>query len=480
MKPRSPVVSILGHVDHGKTTLLDFIRKSRITAKEHGGITQKIGAYEVETGIKGYPTDKITFIDTPGHEAFTKLRSRGAEVSDIAILVIDAKDSLKPQTVESISHIKSANISFVVALNKVDLPDANPEKVKNDLMKHEVIVEGKGGQVPVVEISAKTGKGVSELLEALLLISSTLNLQYSESASPKAFIIETKKDKRGIVATCVIKDGSLKIGDAVFAESLGAKVRSMINDLGQQLREVHPSTPFELLGFSEMPEVGSTITTTQGETVEKTAQKEKRKFDLESLLATPQEAKKIGLIIKAESQGSVEAINASLDKTDSFEIILSSVGDINKSDIFLAKTTKAIIIGFNVKTEKDAEELAKQEKVVIKSYNIIYELLEELTEVSDLMREKEQAEVSLKGEAKILATFIIEGEKVFGIKVTKGKANLDDLTEVYRGDNLVGKSKIVSLKIRAKNVPEVKKDQEAGVIIPNVDIRVGDMIKFVL
>lgn len=479
MKPRPPVVSILGHVDHGKTTLLDFIRKSRITAKEHGGITQKIGAYEVLTGIKGYPTDKITFIDTPGHEAFTKLRLRGAEVSDIAILVIDAKDSVKPQTVESISHIREAKIPFIVSLNKIDLPEANPERVKNELMKHEVIVEGKGGKVPVLEISAKNGKGVPELLETILLLSSELNLQSDEKAEPKAYIIETKKDKRGVVATVVIKDGTLKTGQVIYADSLRAKVRSMINDLGKTVNEVRPSTPFELLGFGKLPEVGTLISTSPSEVKKQKEKLQQKEFNLDSLLKTD-ENKKLNLIIKADSQGSVEAIHSSLVKTGSFEIILSAVGDVNKSDILLAKTSRAIVIGFNVGKEKEAVDLAKQEKVIIKSYNIIYELLEELAEVSKLITEKERSEANLKGEAKVLATFIIQDEKVFGIKVTKGKANLGDPTEVYRDGALAGKSKIVSMKIRAKKVTEAKKDQEAGVIVPNIDIKVGDVLKFIL
>ena len=209
-KARPPVVAILGHVDHGKTTLLDYIRKTKITDKEHGGITQKIGAYEVSTGIKDYHTDKITFIDTPGHEAFTKLRLRGAEIADIALLIIDTKDSLKPQTVESISHISAAQTPFIVVLNKTDLPESNPEKVKIDLMKHEIVVEDKGGKTLSISISAKTGKGVDTLLESILLLSADLNLTYSPESPFQGYIIETKKDKRGIVASVIVKDGSLK------------------------------------------------------------------------------------------------------------------------------------------------------------------------------------------------------------------------------------------------------------------------------
>lgn len=481
---RSPVVAILGHVDHGKTSLLDFIRKSHIANKEHGGITQKIGAYEISTGIKGYATDKITFIDTPGHEAFSKLRARGANVADIAILIIDAKDSLKPQTVESIYHIKNAKIPFIVALNKTDLPDANPDKVKIDLLKHEVLTEDKGGDVVAIEISAKTGKGVNELLEGILLITSDLNLSYDPEKQPQAHIIETKKDKRGIVVSAIIKEGVLHVGDMIYTDDKKGKIRTMINDLGAPIKEATPSTPFELLGFEDMPEVGSIIQTIDNKTAKEFVQPEinSQKIDMEALLAKPkEEQKKLSLIIKADSQGSLEAIVQSLQKNDNIEIILSVVGDIHRSDIFLAKTTKAIVIGFSVVVDSEVRDLAKQEKVIIKTYSIIYELLEELTEVSDLMQEKEEREKSLKGEAKVLATFMIEGEKIYGIKVTKGKINMGDSIELYRDNQLIGKSRLVSLKTRAKTVQEVKRDQEGGMVFgPPLDIKVGDMVKSIL
>ncbi len=486
---RPPIVTILGHVDHGKTTLLDFIRQSRIADKEHGGITQKIGAYEISTDIKDYHTNKITFIDTPGHEAFSKLRARGANVADIAILIIDAKDSVMPQTIESISHIRSAKIPFIVALNKVDLPEANPEKVKKDLLKYEIQVEGMGGGIPVVPISAKTGKGVHELMESILLIASDLNLKYSQENPPRAIIIETKKNRRGVVVSTVIKDGVLKIGDLIINDGKKTKIRSMANDLGESLSQVVPSTPFELFGFAEMPEVGTVIslqsefsketshpatTVSQPSTISQTV-------DLEALLNPKKEEQKLSLVVKADSQGSLEAINQTLATNPHIEVVLAGVGDVHKSDIFLAKSTKSIIVGFAVDVSDEAQELAKQEKVIIKNYTIIYHLLEELTEVTNLLQEKKQQEKSLKGSAKILANFTIEGEKVFGVKITKGKINLGDSLEVYREDNLIGKTKLVSLKVRAKVVQEVKKDQEAGMILsPSLDFRVGDMIKCIL
>ncbi len=485
-KARPPIVAILGHVDHGKTTLLDFIRSSRIAAKEHGGITQRIGGYTAKTGIKGYSTDEITFIDTPGHEAFSRLRLRGANVADIAILIIDGKDSIMPQTIESISHIKQANIPCVVAINKTDLPEAKPEKVKNDLLRHGIQVEDKGGNVPVALISAKTGKGVKELIETILLVAEDKKLQYDPKAPFEAYIIETKKDKRGIVASAIIKNGTLHVGDQIFAGQVKGKVKSLVNDLGEHLQVVVPSLAFELLGFEDQPAVGSLITSTEGTFVvpeEKTKKKEEPvSFNMKTFYNSQVEPqKKLALILKADSQGSLEAIDAILAEDPNIEIVLKAVGSVYKSDIFLAKVSKAIVIGFNTQIEQDVKDIAKQEKVIVKSYSIIYELLDELEEVASLLQEKEQHEKNLKGEAKILALFSIEGEKVFGSKLSKGKFQLGDELEIHRSGNIIGKSKIVSLQIRAKRVEEVKKEQECGIILsPALDIRVGDVIKCIL
>ena len=481
---RPPVVTILGHVDHGKTTLLDYIRKSSVAAKEHGGITQRIGAYEIKTGIKGYENDRITFIDTPGHEAFSQMRSRGASVADIAVLVVDAKDSIMPQTVESIFHIKNAKIPFIVAMNKIDLPDAKPDKVKRDLLKHEVITEEHGGDVVILPISAKTGKGVPELLESILLLTSDKSLSFSPGNPIKAYIIETNKDKRGVVVSAIIKDGTLKVGDEIYCGEQKIKVRAMISDTGASLREVNPSTPFQLLGFNELPQVGALITkekTILAQATEKEPETKAVEKTVLEMLQIEKEEKKLSLIIKADSQGSLEAITQALAQNENIELILSAVGSIHRSDIFLAKTTKSIVIGFSVPVDNEVKQLAKQEKVLIKTYSIIYELLEELGEVSDLMHEKEERDKNLKAEAKVLATFIIENEKVYGCRVTKGKINLGDQVELYRTSKKIDKSKLVSLKVRAKAVPEVKKDQECGMqFAPELDIKVGDVIKFIL
>lgn len=485
MKPRPPVVAILGHVDHGKTTLLDFIRNSRIAAREHGGITQKIGGYTATTSIKEYPINEITFIDTPGHEAFSQLRARGATVADIVLLIIDAKDSLMPQTIESISHIKQAKVPCIVVLNKMDLPEAKPEKVKNDLLRHGIQVEGKGGDVPVVAISAKTGKGVPDLLENILYLATDKKLDYDPQAELEAYVIETKKDKRGIAVSIIVKNGTLHTGDIVYADD-GAKgkIKSIMNDAGAQIREAIPSQACELLGFEVAPQVGSIISTHEGQPqrVEEIAATSHKQFTAQSFFATPEkEQKKLSIIIKTDSQGSLEALDAILSENKNIEILLKSVGDIYKSDVFLAKTSKAIVIGFNARVDQETKDVAKQEKVIIKQYSIIYELLEELEEVASLLQEKEQQEKNLKGEAKILATFVIEGEKVFGSKLSKGKFELGDMLEIHRNDNIIGKSKVVSLQIRAKKVEEVKKEQECGIILsPALDIRVGDVVKCIL
>lgn len=481
MKIRPPVVAILGHVDHGKTTLLDYIRKSKLAEKEHGEITQSIGAYEIKTNIKGYGTDKITFIDTPGHEAFSKLRSRGANVADIAILIIDAKDSVMPQTEESISHIKSSKIPFIVALNKVDLKEAKPEKVKLDLLKYDVIVEEKGGKVPCMNISAKEGTGVNELLETILLLTSELNFEYDENKEPVAYIIETKKDKRGIVISSIIKQGQLKVKDTIFLNGQKTKIRSLNNDVGEYVDFVLPSSPFEILGFKDFPEVGSIINVTDKKVEKKeNAKHQKKTLNIEDLLGKAP-GKKLNIILKADSKGSLEAINDTLSKRENIEIVMQGIGSIHKSDVFLATSSKSIILGFNVNVENEARQVAKNEKVIIKSFNIIYELIDELEEVSNLLEQKDMMEKDLKGQSVVLASFMIHDQLVFGVKVNKGKINLGDNATIYRGDNLIGKSKLTSLQIRSKSVKEVKNGQEAGIMLsPNVDIKVGDVIKYSL
>ena len=477
--PRPPVVVVMGHVDHGKTTLLDTIKKTNRAQKEVGGITQSIGAYEVTIPKKDYVVNKITFIDTPGHEAFISIRAKGAQVADCAVLVVDAVDSIMPQTVESIAHIKAAHIPFIVAINKIDLPGSNPDKVKKDLLAQNVLVEGMGGDVPTVAISAKKGTGIAELLETILLLSSTKELTFDPTHEPVAHIIETHKDKQGAMVSAIARDGVFKIGMLVYAGQHEAKIKALIADDGRHLREVYPSTPFVLLGFKELPSTGETITLHKKALQETPVKKIEPVNNPQSLLTQKsEEHKRLKVIIKTNTTGSLEAITQSVGKNDTIEIVLAAVGEIHKADIMLAKITKAIVIGFCLKVDKSIAQLAEQEKVVVKTYRLIYELFDELTEVSAIKDEQEQKEKHLKGEAKILASFIIEKEKIAGISVIKGKININDQIELTRKDRLVGKAKIVSIKMRARTVQELKKNDEGGVIFyPQLDFSPSDVIK---
>ncbi len=483
MARRSPIITILGHVDHGKTTLLDYIRHSNITSKEKGGITQKIGAYEIVVEKTEFPINKITFIDTPGHEIFSQLRAKGAMVADIGILLIDGRESIKPQTVESIAHLKSAKIPFIVAINKIDLPDVNPARVKDELLKYEVIVEEKGGKVPAVNISAKTGQGIKDLLETILLMSLEMNLEYDENHSPYGYVIEMKKDKRGQVITVILKDGKIKVGDWLYCGKEKFNVRSIIDDKGRGQEILFPSTPAELLGLKNFTSIGTKISTTPEEVKNEKDQVEEKIFfpssNINELLNKKKE-KKIKIILKADNINSLESIIPLIKKNSYLELVLTSIGEIVKSDVFLAKTTKAIIIGFNISVNQEVKQLAKEEKIPIKLYDIVYELIDDVNEITRLLTEKRE-EKKYKGEAKILAIFNIDNQVICGIKMLKGKANLSDKVEIYRNNQYLGKGEIVSIKKRAKAVNEVKKEEEAGMLIASpLDFMIGDVVKFIL
>lgn len=483
MARRSPIVTILGHVDHGKTTLLDYIRHSNITSKEKGGITQKIGAYEIEIERNDFPINKITFIDTPGHEIFSQLRAKGAMVADIGILLIDGRESIKPQTVESIAHLKSAKIPFIVAINKIDLPDVNPERIKDELLKYEVIGEEKGGKVPVVNISAKTGQGVKDLLETILLMSLEMNLEYDENHPPYGYVIEMKKDKRGQVITVILKDGRIKVGDWLYCGEEKFNVRSIIDDKGKVQEILFPSTPAEILGLKNFTSIGTKIAKTPQEKKSEEEKVEENTFfsssNINELLNKKKE-KKIKIILKADNINSLESIVPLIKKNAYLEIVLASIGEVVKSDVFLAKTTKAIIIGFNISVNQEVKQLAKEEKIPIKLYDIVYELIDDVNEISRLLTEKKE-EKKYKGEAKILAIFNIDNQVICGIKMLKGKASLSDKVEIYRNNQYLGKGELISIKKRAKAVNEVKKDEEAGMLISSsLDFMIGDVVKFIL
>lgn len=471
-----PVVSVLGHVDHGKTTLLDAIRKSSVATREHGGITQKIGASSVEI-----PTDSgkrnITFIDTPGHEAFSSMRGRGARVADIGILVVAANDGVMPQTKESIQLLKNAGIPFIVAFTKADLPDSQVEKVKQQLLKEEVIVDSLGGDVPAIEVSAKSGKNVKELLDLIVLV---FDMNYSEEKVSgkvgeekplEAVVIESKLDtKSGPKATIVVKNGTLQVKDMISAvsgsnRSIG-KVRALIDSNGKQLPKVTIGDAVEVLGFESVPAVGA-IVGKQGES-------------LEALVSAPQETKKkvqpdaaISLILVADTQGSLEALSYSLP--EGVHVLASKTGDVSEADVLMAKSTGSIILTFNLKLRPDIIKLAQNEKILLKNYTIIYELLTELKDAAEgkILAGMEQT----YGVAQILASFPFEKTQVLGIKVLEGRIAKGDKIRLMRDDIVIGESSVVSLRQGKEIASKAEKNQEAGILIsPFLDFQVGDAI----
>lgn len=468
-----PVVTVLGHVDHGKTTLLDAIRKTNVVAKEYGGITQSIGASYVEIVHEGKKRG-ITFIDTPGHEAFAKMRSRGARVADISLLIISAADGVMPQTKESIQLLKSTNIPFIVVFTKTDLPDINIEKVKQQVLREGALLEGLGGDVPYIEVSAKTGKNIKELLDIILLVYDLIISQKEKRVSRegvfKAVIIESKLDTRsGPLASFVVNSGTVKIKDELVCEGVEARVRTLIDPLGKHKKESTVGEAVEILGFEKVPPIGG-IVVKKNEAVKKD----------ESLLEIKPEKlaleeSRLSLILCADTQGSLEAIINSLPKE--INIVTRKTGEITPSDILLAKTTKALIVGFRAKIVKDVVAMARTEKVLLKNYQIIYELLDEIQDV--LEGKQLAAEEQILGEAKILARFPYEKTEVLGIKILDGRVAKGDRIRLMRGEEVLGESNVTSVRQGKNVVSKVEKGQEAGIILsPFVDFTIGDMLLF--
>lgn len=460
---RPPVIVILGHVDHGKTTLLDTIRKADVASHEYGGITQSIGAYQITIDNK-----KLTFIDTPGHEAFTKMRSQGAQVADIAILIVAANDSVMPQTAESIKIIQDANIPYVVAINKIDLPEANFDKTIQDLLRHNVLLENYGGQVPFVKISAKAGTGVPELLDLISLIAEMSEIKGDPKAEISATIIESKLDKnRGPLATAIVKNGTLHVGDKIFIGTKENKIRALIDFQGKNIPEAGPGTPVEILGLSVVPPVGSNITQ-NAQTIESTVSTQNRQGGKNS---SSQATESLNLILKTDTLGSLEAVIPLIPAN--VNLIESATGEITEADVLLAKSTKAIVLGFNTRVSSAATKLAETEKVLVRTYKIIYELLDELSDAASGMLEPEIREEIL-GTGTIVAEFPYEKMKVAGTKVNDGRLARGDLVHV--GPNNL-ESKIKSLRVGRDEVNKVEKGKECGVLLdPQVDFRPGDAI----
>ena len=489
---RPPVVTILGHVDHGKTTLLDFIRKTSVAAKEHGGITQAIGAYQARvqgTGDSGQKEKKsslqpetsnlITFIDTPGHAAFEKMRSRGAEACDIAVLVVAVEDGVMPQTVEAIKHIQSAGIPMIVAVNKVDLPGVDVkvqlEKIKKQLSDQKVLVEEYGGDVPIVPISAKTGQGVEDLLETINLVAEIHEFKGNPELLALGVIIESRVDKfKGAIATVLVRDGTLKKGDNLMVGGVKGKVRGMFDFAGRAVDLAGPSVPVEVLGFESVPPVGAKLAE------EKKAETEGRKTVslIDKLRAG--ETQTLNVVIRADKQGSLEAVEDILQKLDPehIKIIASGTGDINDSDVELAASAKGIILGFNVSVIHTAQKFAETERILIRTYNIIYELTEELEEVVEAMLKPGKVE-EVFGKAQILAEFPYgKSEKVAGCKILEGTFSKGPKVRIVRGEEIIGEAKIKSLKKVKEEVPKVEKGQECGMMFdPGIDFQIGDIVE---
>lgn len=471
--PRPPVVTVMGHIDHGKTTLLDSIRQTNVAGKEFGGITQHIGAYQVEVTLpKTLKKRKITFIDTPGHEAFTKMRARGALVTDVVVLVVAADDGVMPQTEEAIEHTRAANVPMIVAINKIDLETARPEIVKEQLVKAGVLLEGFGGDVPVVEVSAKEKKGIKDLLEMILLVAELADLKTDFRGPFRGVVIESGLDvRKGPLATVLVKEGVLKTGDEVYFGIKKEKIRAMFDDRQKKVFQATSSMPVEVLGFSSVPSTGSMITAKKTtEVVEPTVEKKRGRKK------TP-----LNLVIRADAEGTKEAVVDSLKniplKEAKVEVLLAGTGDISKSDIFLAKASEAFVVGFNVKVPSTVTKLAEREGVEIKLYKLIYELLEDLEKGFKEMLAPRITE-ELVGRGEVIAQFQGTEAKIAGTKVTFGSLKQDELVRVLRNGKVIGEAKIVTMRHLKKDIKVAKTGQECGLTFePPLDFKIKDVVE---
>ncbi|NME81781.1 translation initiation factor IF-2 [Clostridium sp. SM-530-WT-3G] len=492
LQKRPPIVTVMGHVDHGKTSLLDCIRKSRVTASEAGGITQHIGAYTIT--IDG---EKITFLDTPGHEAFTAMRARGAQVTDIVILVVAADDGIMPQTKEAIAHCKAAGVPMVVAINKIDKPGANPDRVKQELAEEGLLVESWGGDVISEEVSAKQNLNIDKLLEMVLLSAEMLELKANKNRRAVGTVIEAKLDKgRGAVASLLVQNGTLHVGDSILVGSTYGRIRAMFDDTGKKIKSAGPSIPVEVLGLSEVPEAGDRFNQVKDEKTARNmaeARKEKLKSEtqmanhrvsLEDLYSQIQEGKvkELSIIVKADVQGSVEAIKQSLEKlsTDDVKVrvILGAVGAITETDITFAAASNALVIGFNVRPDNNASALAEKEGVDIKTYRIIYDAIEDIKKAMIGMLEPEYKEVIL-GTAEVRTTYKISNVgTIAGCYVQSGKLRRNAEVRVIRQGIVIFESTLSSLKRFKDDAKEVAAGYECGLSVDKFnDIKEGDIIE---
>ncbi len=492
LRPRAPVVVVMGHVDHGKTSLLDYIRHANVVSGEAGGITQHIGAYTVE--INGSP---ITFLDTPGHEAFTSMRARGAMVTDIAILVVAADDGIMPQTVESINHAKAANIPVVVAINKMDTVGANPERIKQQLTEYDLVSEEWGGDTIICPISAKTGMGIDNLLENLVVLAEVQELKANPNRAARGAVIEARLDKgRGPIMTVLVQNGTLHLGDIIIAGSSVGRVRTMINDKGQRVTEAGPSTPVEISGMDSVPSAGDTFNAVGDERMARELAEERRissannalagtkKVSLDDLFSQIQagEMKTLNIIVKADVQGSAEAVKASLEKISNEEVrvkvIHSGVGAINESDVMLAATSGAIIVGFNVRPDNAARDSAARSKVDMRMYRVIYDCINEIEAAMKGMLAPKFKEVVI-GHAEVRETYKVSKiGTVCGCYCTDGKIQRGCDVRVLRDNIVIHEGQLASLRRFKDDVKEVASGYECGMQVEKFnDIKVGDVIE---
>jgi translation initiation factor IF-2 len=493
LRPRPPVITVLGHVDHGKTKLLDAIRHTNVAEGEAGGITQHIGAYQIETDGK-----KVTFLDTPGHEAFTAMRARGAQVTDLAVLVVAADDGVMPQTKEAIDHARAAQVPIVVALNKMDKPEANPEVVKQQLADVGLTVEEWGGDIICVPISAKFNRGIENLLENILLVAEVEELKANPNRPAVGTVVEGKLDKsRGVTATVLVQNGTLKVGDVIVIDDLHGRVRAMFSDKGKPVKEAGPSTPVAILGLSDVPRAGDTfkvvanersartMTAKRAEMKRQVARQPVKVLSLDDLHDQIQagKVKELNLILKADVQGSLEPIENSLDKLGDeslrVKIIHAGTGNVTESDIMLAVASRAIVIGFNVEVDPAARRVAEAEGVDIRLYDIIYKLVDDIEKALKGLLEPVYADVVI-GHAEVRATFRIpQRGKVAGVYVTDGQVTRNALARISRNGEVVYEGRVNSLKRFTEDVKEVNTGFECGVGLEDFDEFVeGDIIEF--
>lgn len=477
---RPPVITIMGHVDHGKTSLLDYIRKTRVAAREAGGITQHIGAYQVT-----FQGEKLTFIDTPGHAAFNKMRQRGSQLTDIVVLVVAADDGVKPQTIESIRHIKEAGVPVVVAINKIDLPNTFPDMAKAQLAEQGILVQGYGGDIDTIELSAKTGQGVDTLLETLVAMAELNGYAADADAPLKAIVIESAKDpRRGSVASVIVQQGTLKVRQDIFTETASGRVKLLSDEDGTSLQTVTPGSPAEIIGFEEVPEVGETVCDmdaeypVEEETVDDEATESARSARFAGLDfgALIEDKPKLKLIIKADVSGTLEAITQTLD-SESTELLESGVGQVTEGDVDLAQASDAMIIAFHIKVSKQLKQYAKDHGVRLKTYDVIYHLIEDLQKLMLKLMDSSIDEV-VTGEAEVLQIFEMRGERIAGIKVKTGEIKKHDLLHMKRGDEVLFNPVIKSMMHGKQEIDIVKVKNECGLTFKNrkLDFQPGDIL----